>query len=175
MSINLDPKTPSGDLKDKWDKHKFESKLVNPANKRKFTVIVVGTGLAGDPPLQHWPNWVTMFFLFAFKILLVALTPLRPKVVLMLPRTIQMMETQLSAFFTIPSKVEITALVKPTFIAWPKSLITSLIKWFLRECLLPVSTVVTSTTAHSVVPRCHVPFTLADRLGSSFFSVPTRV
>jgi succinate dehydrogenase / fumarate reductase flavoprotein subunit len=47
MSINLDPKTPSGDLKDKWDKHKFESKLVNPANKRKFTVIVVGTGLAG--------------------------------------------------------------------------------------------------------------------------------
>ncbi len=47
MSINLDPKIPQGDLKDKWDKHKFESKLVNPANKRKFTVIVVGTGLAG--------------------------------------------------------------------------------------------------------------------------------
>ncbi len=47
MAINLDPKTPSGDLKDKWSKHKFESKLVNPANKRKFTVIVVGTGLAG--------------------------------------------------------------------------------------------------------------------------------
>ena len=47
MAINLDPKTPEGDLKDKWDKHKFESKLVNPANKRKFTVIVVGTGLAG--------------------------------------------------------------------------------------------------------------------------------
>jgi succinate dehydrogenase / fumarate reductase flavoprotein subunit len=47
MAINLDPKIPGGDLKDKWDKHKFDSKLVNPANKRKFTVIVVGTGLAG--------------------------------------------------------------------------------------------------------------------------------
>ena len=48
MSTNkLDAKIPSGDLYNKWDKHKFESKLVNPANKRKFTVIVVGTGLAG--------------------------------------------------------------------------------------------------------------------------------
>jgi succinate dehydrogenase / fumarate reductase flavoprotein subunit len=43
----LDSKAPSGDLYNKWDKHKFEMKLVNPANKRKYTVIVVGTGLAG--------------------------------------------------------------------------------------------------------------------------------
>ena len=47
MAINLDAKIPAGDLKDKWEKHKFDMKLVNPANKRKFTVIVVGTGLAG--------------------------------------------------------------------------------------------------------------------------------
>jgi succinate dehydrogenase / fumarate reductase flavoprotein subunit len=43
----LDAKIPSGSLYEKWDKHRFDSKLVNPANKRKFTVIVVGTGLAG--------------------------------------------------------------------------------------------------------------------------------
>ena len=43
----LDAKTPSGPLQDKWDKHIFDLKLVNPANKRKFEVIVVGTGLAG--------------------------------------------------------------------------------------------------------------------------------
>src|SRR5437868_9141787 len=43
----LDSKTPSGPLATKWDKHQFEMKLVNPANKRKFDVIVVGTGLAG--------------------------------------------------------------------------------------------------------------------------------
>src|SRR5437773_2260275 len=38
---------PSGPIEKKWDKHRFEMKLVNPANKRKYTVIVVGTGLAG--------------------------------------------------------------------------------------------------------------------------------
>ncbi|MGO3163031.1 MAG: FAD-binding protein, partial [Sphingobacteriaceae bacterium] len=43
----LDSKVPSGPLAEKWSKHKFEMKLVNPANKRKFTILVVGTGLAG--------------------------------------------------------------------------------------------------------------------------------
>jgi succinate dehydrogenase / fumarate reductase, flavoprotein subunit len=43
----LDPRVPGGPLADKWDRHKFESKLVNPANRRKYDVIVVGTGLAG--------------------------------------------------------------------------------------------------------------------------------
>src|SRR5690242_14331739 len=43
----LDPKIPSGPISQKWDKHKFDLKLVNPANKRKFDVIVVGSGLAG--------------------------------------------------------------------------------------------------------------------------------
>jgi succinate dehydrogenase / fumarate reductase flavoprotein subunit len=43
----LDAKIPGGPIAEKWDRHKFEMKLVNPANKRKFTVLVVGTGLAG--------------------------------------------------------------------------------------------------------------------------------
>ena len=43
----LDAQVPSGPLADKWDRHRFESKLVNPANRRKYTVIIVGTGLAG--------------------------------------------------------------------------------------------------------------------------------
>jgi len=45
--MNLDSKIPSGPLAQKWDKHKFDMKLVNPANRRKYTVLVVGTGLAG--------------------------------------------------------------------------------------------------------------------------------
>jgi succinate dehydrogenase / fumarate reductase, flavoprotein subunit len=45
--VNLDAKIPGGPLAQKWDKHKFDVKLVNPANKRKFDVIVVGSGLAG--------------------------------------------------------------------------------------------------------------------------------
>ena len=43
----LNSQVPSGPIQDKWDKHRFEMKLVNPANKRKFNIIVVGTGLAG--------------------------------------------------------------------------------------------------------------------------------
>ena len=45
--MQTDAKVPSGPLQEKWDKHRFDLKLVNPANKRKFTIIVVGTGLAG--------------------------------------------------------------------------------------------------------------------------------
>ena len=45
--MNLDAKIPSGPLPEKWDRHRFEMKLVNPANKRKFRILVVGTGLAG--------------------------------------------------------------------------------------------------------------------------------
>ncbi len=45
--MTLDPKIPSGPLADKWERHRFDSKLVNPANRRKHTIIVVGTGLAG--------------------------------------------------------------------------------------------------------------------------------
>ncbi|MDP2412272.1 fumarate reductase/succinate dehydrogenase flavoprotein subunit [Daejeonella sp.] len=45
--MKLDAKIPEGPLAEKWSKHKFNLKLVNPANKRKYTVIVVGTGLAG--------------------------------------------------------------------------------------------------------------------------------
>src|SRR6201747_2131096 len=46
-NIVLDAKIPSGPLEKKWEKHKFESKLINPANRRKFEIIVVGSGLAG--------------------------------------------------------------------------------------------------------------------------------
>lgn len=45
--MHLDAKTPSGSLEKKWDRHRLEMRLVNPANKRKFDVIVVGSGLAG--------------------------------------------------------------------------------------------------------------------------------
>jgi succinate dehydrogenase / fumarate reductase flavoprotein subunit len=46
-NFKLDGKCPDGPIQERWKKHKFDMKLVNPANKRKFTVIVVGTGLGG--------------------------------------------------------------------------------------------------------------------------------
>jgi succinate dehydrogenase / fumarate reductase flavoprotein subunit len=45
--MELKSRIPSGPIEQKWDLHRFEMKLVNPANKRKYTIIVVGTGLAG--------------------------------------------------------------------------------------------------------------------------------
>jgi succinate dehydrogenase flavoprotein subunit len=45
--MELRARIPSGPIQEKWDRHRFEMKLVNPANKRKYEVIVVGTGLAG--------------------------------------------------------------------------------------------------------------------------------
>jgi succinate dehydrogenase / fumarate reductase flavoprotein subunit len=45
--MNLDSKIPGGPIEKKWDNHRFNLKLVNPANKRKYHLIVVGTGLAG--------------------------------------------------------------------------------------------------------------------------------
>ena len=46
--MTLDSKIPSGPIADKWERRKFENKLVNPANRRKYEIIIVGTGLAGS-------------------------------------------------------------------------------------------------------------------------------
>jgi succinate dehydrogenase / fumarate reductase flavoprotein subunit len=45
--MELNSKVPAGPIEKKWDKHRFDMKLVNPANKRKYKVLVVGSGLAG--------------------------------------------------------------------------------------------------------------------------------
>ena len=45
--MQLNAHIPEGPVAEKWDRHRFELKLVNPANKRKYNIIVVGTGLAG--------------------------------------------------------------------------------------------------------------------------------
>jgi succinate dehydrogenase / fumarate reductase flavoprotein subunit len=47
MTLQLDARIPTGPIAEKWNKHRFEMKLVNPANKRRSTIIVVGSGLAG--------------------------------------------------------------------------------------------------------------------------------
>ena len=47
MTMSLNSKVPAGPIEEKWDNHRFSIRLVNPANKRKYKIIVVGTGLAG--------------------------------------------------------------------------------------------------------------------------------
>jgi succinate dehydrogenase / fumarate reductase flavoprotein subunit len=45
--MHLDARVPAGPLTEKWDRRRFEAKLVSPTNRRKYRVLVVGSGLAG--------------------------------------------------------------------------------------------------------------------------------
>ena len=60
--MKLDSKIPAGPLADKWNNHKAKLRLVNPANRRKYHVIVVGSGLAGSAAAasfagsRYWPS-----------------------------------------------------------------------------------------------------------------------
>jgi succinate dehydrogenase / fumarate reductase flavoprotein subunit len=47
MNVTLDAKVPDGPMADKWQTYKEDAKLVNPANKRKYKILMVGSGLAG--------------------------------------------------------------------------------------------------------------------------------
>ena len=93
----LDSKIPGGSIEEKWTKHKFELKLVNPANKRKFTVIVVGTGLAGASAAASLAELG-----YNVKSFCIAHTPLLPRVVSTLPRTTRTTATPFTVCSTIP-------------------------------------------------------------------------
>ena len=56
----LNSKIPDGPLAKKWTKYKASVKLVNPANKKKLEIIVIGTGLSGAGQLQHLGNLDTV-------------------------------------------------------------------------------------------------------------------
>ena len=94
-NILLDSKVPEGDLSEKWTNYKSNMKLVNPANKRKFNVIVVG-GLAGASHQQHYLNLVITLKHLLFMTHLDVLIVLLLKVVLML--AIKMMEQYSQTF-----------------------------------------------------------------------------
>jgi len=61
----LESKIPSGPIEQKWEKSRFEMKLVNPANRRKHSVIIVGSGLAVPPPLLRLASKVILSIVFA--------------------------------------------------------------------------------------------------------------
>ncbi len=116
----LNAKIPAGPLEQKWTDYKGHCKLVNPANKRKLEVIIVGTGLAGASAAASLGELGYKVKAFCSRTLLVVHTLLLPREVSMLPKTIRMMVTVSFVFSTIPLKEAITAHAKPTYIVWPK-------------------------------------------------------
>ena len=97
--MKLDSKIPAGPLAEKWSKHKFNLKLVNPANKRKYEIIVVGTGLAGASAAASLGELGYTSKHFVFKTVHEGPTPLRPRVESMQQKIIRMMATACIVFF----------------------------------------------------------------------------
>ena len=58
--MKLESGSPTGDIANRWEKHKFDMKLVNPANKRKHRVIIVGSGLAGGSAAATIPTLLAL-------------------------------------------------------------------------------------------------------------------
>ena len=116
----IDSKIPEGALAEKWTNYKAHQKLVNPANKRRLDIIVVGTGLAGA-------SAAASLGALGFKVLNFCIqdSPRRAHSIaaqggIKLLRIIKMMVTLFTVFSTIQSKVVTTVHAKLTFIVWPK-------------------------------------------------------
>ena len=93
FQMNLYSKIPHGPVSEKWNSHKFSNKLVNPANRRKYQIIIVGTGLLVHLQLPHSQSKVTTCLHFVIKTALVALTALLRKGESMLPKITKTMAT----------------------------------------------------------------------------------
>ena len=102
--MELDAKIPSGPIETLWDKHKFDLKLVNPANKRKYDIIVVGSGLAGGSRPPRSASWATTSSASASRIPRAARTPSPRRAASTPPRTIRTTATASTGCFTTPSK-----------------------------------------------------------------------
>lgn len=116
----IDSKIPEGALAEKWTNYKAHQKLVNPANKRRLDIIVVGTGLAGA-------SAAASLGALGFKVLNFCIqdSPRRAhsiahREVSMLLRIIKMMVTPFTVFSTIQLKVVTIVHAKLTFTVWPK-------------------------------------------------------
>ena len=101
MTKILDSKIPAGPVAEKWTNYKAHQRLVNPKNKLKLDVIVVGTGLAGASAAASLGEMASTYITSASKTHHVVHTLSLHRVVSMLQRTIRMMVTQFTVFSTI--------------------------------------------------------------------------
>lgn len=97
-----DAKIPSGPIQDKWSKYKLESKLINPNNKRKYTVLVVGSGLAGASAAATLAELGYNVKCFCYQDSPAAPTPLRPRAASTRPRTTRTTATPSTACSMTP-------------------------------------------------------------------------
>jgi len=111
----LNSKIPDGPLPEKWSSYKEHAKLVNPANKRKLEVIVIGTGLAGAAAAATLAELGYKVKAFCFH---AAHTPSLRRVASMPRRIIRTTVIRFFVYSTILLKVAISAPAKETFTGW---------------------------------------------------------
>ena len=164
----INSKIPQGPLAEKWTNYKNHQKLVNPANKRRLDVIVVGTGLAGASAAASLAEmgFNVLNFCIQDSPAVRTLSPL--KVVSTPLRTTRMMVTLFTVCSTIRSKVVTTVLVRLTFIVWLRFLTQSSTSAWLKAFLSLANMVVCWITVHSVALRYRVRSTPVARRASSF-------
>ena len=171
MSV-LDSKIPAGPIAEKWDKYKQDVKLVNPNNKRKFKIIVVGTGLAGASAAATLAELGYQVDAFTFHD--------SPR-----PGPLDRRQGGINAaknyhgdgdsvhrLFYDTVKGGDFRPASPTCTASPRSASTSSTRWSPRACRSPASTAACSTTAASAARRSAARSTPA-RPASSCCSAPT--
>ena len=128
---------PSGPITDKWDGRKFENKLVNPANRRKFEVIVVGTGLAGASPPRRLASSAITSRRSSSTTARAAPTASRRRAGSTPPRTTATTATASIACSTTPSRAATIVLAKPMSIGSRRCRSTSSTSASRRACRSP--------------------------------------
>ena len=100
--MNLDSKIPEGPIAQKWSNFKAHAKLVNPSNRRKYKIIVVGTGLAGASAAASLAEQGYNIQCFCYKTAPAARTLSRLRAVSTPPRTIRTTATAFTGSSTTP-------------------------------------------------------------------------
>lgn len=169
-----DAKIPSGPIQDKWSKYKLESKLINPNNKRKYTVLVVGSGLAGASAAATLAELGYNVKCFCYQD-----SPRRAHSIaaqggINAAKNYQNDGDSVYRLFYDTVKGGDFRAVKPMSTVWRKSPPTSLTSVWPRAFPSAVNTAACWTTAPSAAPSSSEPSTHADRRASSYCWVPTR-
>ena len=164
----INSKIPQGPLAEKWTNYKNHQKLVNPANKRRLDVIVVGTGLAGASAAASLAE-------MGFNVLNFCIqdSPRRAHSIaaqggINAAKNYQNDGDSVYRLFYDTIKVVTTVLVRLTFIVWLRFLTQSSTSAWLKAFLSLANMVVCWITVHSVALRYHVRSTPVARRVSSF-------
>ena len=171
----LDGRCPTGDIATRWDRHKFDLKLVAPHNKRKNTIIVVGTGLAGGSAAASLAELGYNVLSFCIQD-----TPRRAHSIAAqgginaAKNYANDGDSVRRLFYDTVKGGEGGGRARATFIGWPHSARRSSISASRRACRSPVSTAARWRTARLAGHRFREPSTVPVKPDSSFCWVRIR-